>query len=67
LELTAKTRLKSQELASRSGVVPSYWEGAMEFYGTREGAAVDGAGYLEMTGYDRPVRFGEKGADKVSR
>jgi len=67
LELTAKTRLKSQELTSKSGVAPTYWEGAMEFYGTREGAAVDGVGYLEMTGYDRPVRFGEKRADKVSR
>ena len=67
LELVAKTRLKSQELASGSGVVPNYWEGAMEFRGARAGVGVEGAGYLEMTGYDRPVEFGTIHADKVSR
>jgi len=67
LELVAKTRLKSQELASGSGVVPNYWEGAMEFRGARVGVAVEGAGYLEMTGYDRPVEFGTIRADQVSR
>jgi predicted secreted hydrolase len=56
LQLVAKTRLKSQELASKSRLVPSYWEGAMEFRGTQGKAEVDGVGYLEMTGYERTVR-----------
>lgn len=57
-ELNASTRLKSQELLSKSRVAPSYWEGAMEFAGTRGNAAVAGVGYLEMTGYDQAVVFG---------
>ena len=38
---------------------PNYWEGAIEIDGTRNGAPVGGVGYLEMTGYDRPVRLGQ--------
>ena len=29
----------------------SYWEGSVQANGTREGKAVQGRGYLEMTGY----------------
>jgi len=58
LLLTAKTQLKSQELASRSRIAPHYWEGAMQFKGVREITPVDGVGYLEMTGYDAAVVFG---------
>ena len=58
LQLTAKTRLKSQELTSRSRVAPNYWEGAMQFKGAQENMPVDGVGYLEMTGYDVAVVFG---------
>ena len=56
LKLTATTRLKSQELAGGSKIVPSYWEGAIGIEGTRDGAGVRGVGYLEMTGYDKPVQ-----------
>ncbi len=58
LQLAARTRLKSQELASQSRIVPSYWEGAMEFNGARENVPVRGVGYLEMTGYASTVAFG---------
>ena len=58
LQLTAKTRLRSQELVSRSRIAPNYWEGAMQFKGVRENTPVHGVGYLEMTGYDAPVVFG---------
>ena len=67
LQLTAKTRLKSQEFTSRSGVVPSYWEGAMEFRGARGGMQVEGLGYLEMTSYDRSVVLGINGAGNFTR
>jgi predicted secreted hydrolase len=55
LRLEASTPLESQELASRDRVSPSYWEGAMDYMGTRGGKPVRGVGYLEMTGYHRPV------------
>lgn len=59
LELDLKTSLKSQELTSDAGTLtPSYWEGAVRYEGTRSGAKIQGAGYLEMTGYDRPFEMG---------
>jgi predicted secreted hydrolase len=58
LKLAATTRLKSQELAGGSKIAPSYWEGAIAIEGTRSGASVRGVGYLEMTGYARPVEMG---------
>jgi predicted secreted hydrolase len=58
LKLAATTRLKSQELARGNKLAPSYWEGAIAIEGTRAGASVRGVGYLEMTGYDRPVEMG---------
>ncbi|MDX2269757.1 MAG: lipocalin-like domain-containing protein [Bryobacter sp.] len=64
LALRARPRLDAQELRSGTGLTPSYWEGAMLFEGTRvfEGAkglegAKKGVGYLEMTGYDKALRF----------
>jgi len=58
LKLAATTRLKSQELAGGSKIAPSYWEGAIAIVGTRDGASVRGVGYLEMTGYGRPLEMG---------
>jgi len=58
LVLNATTRLKSQELAGRSKLAPNYWEGAIVIQGTRERKTIQGVGYLEMTGYDRPVEMG---------
>jgi predicted secreted hydrolase len=60
LDLEISTRLAQQEMTSSSPMSPNYWEGAIEIAGTRgAGAAAKGVGYLEMTGYDRPVRFGQ--------
>ena len=62
LDLGMKTLLPAQELATGPSngtvVTPSYWEGAVLYEGTRTGAKIDGAGYLEMTGYDRPFEMG---------
>ena len=57
LELDANTLLASQELASNSRIAPNYWEGAIVLTGQRNGQPIGGAGYLEMTGYDRPVQL----------
>jgi predicted secreted hydrolase len=55
INLDVTTRLPSQELTSKSKLIPAYWEGAVQLAG-REGAKpIDGLGYLEMTGYDRPL------------
>jgi predicted secreted hydrolase len=58
IELEANTPLASQELTSRNQISPSYWEGAVIFAGQKQHAARTGAGYLEMTGYDRPFEMG---------
>lgn len=59
IELTGVTPLAAQELAGESKLAPRYWEGAMRFKGQRGGAQLAGTGYLEMTGYDRPVELGQ--------
>lgn len=55
LELEAGTPLVSQELTGDVKLAPTYWEGAITLSGRRAGQEIGGAGYLEMTGYDRPV------------
>jgi predicted secreted hydrolase len=57
IELLAAAPLDEQELTGAGGVTPTYWEGAMDFEGTRNGRPVRGTGYLEMTGYAGRVRF----------
>ncbi|MGA8029766.1 MAG: lipocalin family protein, partial [Bryobacteraceae bacterium] len=51
LELSEQTLLKDQEIFSRSGISPNYWEGAVTYEGRIHGQPAHGAGYLEMTGY----------------
>jgi predicted secreted hydrolase len=55
LALLVTTPLPSQELVAAETAVPSYWEGAILLQGKKNVAKVAGRGYLEMTGYDRPV------------
>jgi predicted secreted hydrolase len=59
LVLAVSTSLPSQELAATSNVAPSYWEGAVLLQGKKNSAEIAGVGYLEMTGYDRPVSVRE--------
>jgi predicted secreted hydrolase len=57
IELDAKTPLESEELTGKTKLVPTYWEGAIVLTGKRNAKMIGGVGYLEMTGYDRPVQF----------
>jgi predicted secreted hydrolase len=57
ISLEATTLLASQEFTSTGKLAPTYWEGAVVLTGTRNSQPLQGAGYLEMTGYDRPVRM----------
>jgi predicted secreted hydrolase len=56
LEFRMTTPLESQEVVSEAG--PSYWEGASDFVGTGPNGPVRGRGYVEMTGYDKPLKLG---------
>lgn len=57
ISLNARTKLAQQELNGKTKIAPNYWEGAMEFSGARGNTPLRGCGYLEMTGYDRPVEM----------
>jgi predicted secreted hydrolase len=57
IELEAKTPLESQELTGNTKLAPSYWEGAIIIFGHRNARPLSGVGYLEMTGYDKPVQL----------
>jgi predicted secreted hydrolase len=53
-ELTLEPSMDDQELDSRSSTGVIYWEGAVR---AREGGRLAGQGYLELTGYGKPVRL----------
>ncbi|MFN2507707.1 MAG: lipocalin-like domain-containing protein, partial [Chthoniobacterales bacterium] len=53
LQFTVRAALENQELALQP---LAYWEGAIEVDGVREGRAIEGRGYLELTGYAGPLR-----------
>jgi len=48
IDLTSRAVIPDQELRGST----NYWEGAVDYSGTRKGV-----GYLEMTGYDGPVKL----------
>jgi predicted secreted hydrolase len=50
IDLTGKTTIDDQELHGKTGL--NYWEGAVTYEGSNKGV-----GYLEMTGYNGPVKF----------
>jgi predicted secreted hydrolase len=52
LTLDCAATVPQQELAAPEQQGTTYWEGAVIYSGS-----ASGAGYLEMTGYDKPVRF----------
>ncbi len=58
LQLSERAALKNQELFRKNEISPSYWEGAVTYVGSEHSRAVHGVGYLEMTGYAKPMRLG---------
>lgn len=57
ISLDTKTPFSSQELTGSFKLAPTYWEGAITLSGIRSSQPLSGVGYLEMTGYDRPVHL----------
>jgi predicted secreted hydrolase len=58
ISLQETTLLKKQELYLGGSVSPAYWEGAVNYEGRAHDKPASGSGYLEMTGYAAPIRFG---------
>ncbi|HYO77946.1 MAG TPA: lipocalin-like domain-containing protein [Thermoanaerobaculia bacterium] len=54
--LTVRPLLREQELVTAGSTQVTYWEGAVDVTGSFDGVAVRGAGYVEMTGYDKAFR-----------
>jgi predicted secreted hydrolase len=52
LTLECTAALPDQELISEDAAGPTYWEGAVSYSG-----AAGGVGYLELTGYAKPMRL----------
>ena len=51
IQLDCRAVIDEQELKATKGGT-TYWEGAVNYSGSAQGV-----GYLEMTGYDKPVEF----------
>lgn len=51
ISLTVRAAVDDQELRTAQSTGVTYWEGAVQVDGTRDGRPVHGRGYLEMTGY----------------
>jgi predicted secreted hydrolase len=52
-ELSLTPELKDQELVVYQSTGNTYWEGAVSIAGQSAGQAVQGEGYVELTGYTR--------------
>jgi predicted secreted hydrolase len=54
IALDVRPVMENQELITTGSTGVTYWEGAVDVQGSSGNVAVKGAGYVEMTGYDRP-------------
>lgn len=55
LSLDVVPVLAEQELRTSRSTQVTYWEGAVTISGSKQGRAVTGQGYVELTGYDRRI------------
>ncbi len=56
IAVTLNPAMRNQELITHASTNVTYWEGAVDVSGTFGNSVVSGAGYVEMTGYDRAFR-----------
>ena len=56
IALTLTPLLENQELVTKQSTQVTYWEGAVGVSGTFSNVAVQGEGYVEMTGYAKGFR-----------
>ncbi|NTW48622.1 MAG: hypothetical protein HGB19_02590 [Chlorobiales bacterium] len=55
IEATVTPLVQDQELAVASSSPISYWEGLSEVKGLKNGKPISGKGYVELTGYRKPI------------
>jgi predicted secreted hydrolase len=53
-DLTITANLADQEMRTPRSTNVVYWEGSVQAQGTKAGSAVEGDGYVELTGYAAP-------------
>lgn len=56
LDVELRPLLADQELVTVHSTQVTYWEGAVTASGTQRGAAITGQGYVELTGYAKPIK-----------
>ena len=56
LSLELRPLLSDQELTTSHSTQVTYWEGAIEATGRLRGEPIEGQGYVELTGYAKPMR-----------
>jgi predicted secreted hydrolase len=54
LDLIIMSNLADQEMRTTDSTGVTYWEGSVSIEGSKDGRAIDGAGYVELTGYAGP-------------
>lgn len=58
MELTIAAQLKDQEMNTPGTTRITYWEGSVSVKGNgKDGKPVTGEGYVELTGYDKPLNL----------
>lgn len=55
MELTVSPQFKDQEMLTSMTTGVTYWEGSVSVTGTKNGKSIRGQGYVELTGYDKPM------------
>jgi predicted secreted hydrolase len=57
LKVTLTPAVQEQELITQESTRITYWEGSVSIAGTREGKPLTGKGYVELTGYAKPLNL----------
>jgi len=57
LTLYLEPVLTEQELVTDNSTRVTYWEGSVTVSGSMQGQALDGVGYVELTGYVQRVNL----------
>jgi predicted secreted hydrolase len=57
MDLLVTPNLADQELITRRTTQVTYWEGSVSIQGRSGQKPVSGVGYVELTGYEKPVQL----------
>ena len=55
MKLTVSPQFKDQEMLTSMTTGVTYWEGSVSVTGTKNQKSIRGQGYVELTGYDKPM------------